>query len=48
MHMEMGSSLTSNHSVVLNQVEPIWVICLDECIGCPADSMNHSDCLFIG
>ena len=47
VHVKMRGVLTGDHSVVLNQVKPIGVVCLHNGIGHPADSMNDGDGLFV-
>ena len=47
VHMKMRDALTSNHAVVLNQVEPVGVVSPDEGVGSPAGGTHHSGRLFI-
>ena len=47
VHMKMRCALSGNHAIFLNEVEPIRVVCSNNGIGGPVDSMNYSDRLFI-
>ncbi len=47
MHMEVRGVLAGNHAVVLNQIEPIGVVCPEKGIGSPADGMDHGGGLLV-